>query len=112
MARRELTLTGYAGTMVLVPSPKNEKDSVEALRITVFGPNFPQRAVEPELMVGKLAAQRVTIARDQRSLHGYFFGIPASGSRIRVRYGESQEGVLRAAFRRSDVRPLPAGCRG
>jgi hypothetical protein len=112
MARRELTLTGYTGAMVLVPSPKNEKESVEALRITVFGPNFPQRAVEAELLVGRLAAQRVTVAPDQRSLRGYFFGIPPNGSRIRVRYGESQEGVVRDPFRRSDIRPLPAGCQG
>jgi hypothetical protein len=112
MARRELTLTGYAGAMALVPSPKNEKDSVEALRITVFGPNFPQRAVEPELLVGRSAAQRVTIAPDQRSLRGYFFGMPPNGSRIRVRYGESQEGAVRDRFRRKDVRPLPADCQG
>lgn len=112
MARRQLRLEGYVGEMVLMPSPEGAKATIEALRITVFGPNFPQRAVEPELLVGRVAAQRITISPDQRSIRGYFPLMPPSGARIRVRYGESQEGVVSETFQRKRVRPLPKGCEG
>ena len=112
MARRQLSLERYIGEKVLMPAGGGEKGNVEALRITVFGPNFPQRAVEPELFVGRLAAQRVAISADQRSIRGYFPVLPPSGARIRVRYGESQEGVLAETFQRKQVRPMPKGCEG
>ena len=111
MARRVLSLAGYEGEMVLMPSATDEKVTVEAIRVTVFGPNLPQRAVEPELLVGRSAAQGVHVAPDQRSIRGYFFEMPRSGARIRVRYGDSQEGIVRNPFRRQDVRPLPKDCR-
>lgn len=110
MARRQLTLESYFGEMVLMPAGVGEKGNVEALRITVFGTNFPQRAVEPELFVGQAGAQRVAISADQRSIHGYFPILPPSGARIRVRYGESQEGVLAQPFQRKQVRPMPKVC--
>lgn len=112
MARRELSLDGYQGEMVLMPSSTDADKDIAVLRVTVFGPNFPQRAVEPEMLVGRTAAQRVSISPDQRSIRGYFPTMPRSGARIRVRYGESQEGTLEKAFQREDVRPLPTECRG
>lgn len=110
MARRQLSLEGYLGEMVLMPSGRDEKSTIQALRITVFGPNFPQRAVEPEILVANVAAEGVTISPDQRSIRGYFLKMPPTGARIRVRYGESQEGVVSEAFLRERVRPLPKGC--
>src|SRR5438270_680028 len=96
MARRELTITHYESQRVLMPSPEGK--TVEAVRITVFGPNFPQRAVEPEILVGKLKAHNVSISRDQESIRGIFHELPPEGAEIRVRYGDSQEGVLREQF--------------
>ena|SRR5712691_7872603 len=112
MARRQLNLDGYLGEMVLMPSGTSQEPRVEALRVTVFGPNFPQRAVEPELLVGTATARAVTISADQRSIRGYFLVMPPSGARVRVRYGESQEGFVSETFQRQRVRPLPKGCRG
>jgi hypothetical protein len=85
---------------------------VEALRIVVHAPHFPQRAIEPELLVGELAAGRVSIANDQLSLRGYFFEIPPEGGTIRVRYGDSLEGELHGRFSRQAIRPVPTNCRG
>jgi hypothetical protein len=108
MARNQLTLTGYEAEMVLMPG--QEGKTSEAMRITVLGPNFPQRAVAPEILVGETGAERVTVAPDQRSIRGYFGLPPADGGIIRVRYGDSQEGLLREGFSRGKVRPLPQGC--
>ena len=63
-------------------------------------PMLPQRAIEPELLIGETIAARVSIARDQRSIKGYFLELPAEGQTIRVRYGDSQEGELRERFSR------------
>ena len=108
MARRELALTHYTADRVLMPSESGKR--VEAVRITIFGPNFPQRAVEPEILVGKALAYGVTITRDQQSICGYFQELPPDGELVRVRYGDSQEGVLREPFSHGKVRPLPKEC--
>ena len=108
MARRELMLTHYQADRVLMPAAGGK--IAEAVRITVFGPNFPQRAVEPEILVGKTLAYSVSVSRDQQSIRGFFRDLPSEGGLIRVRYGDSQEGVLREPFSRRNVRPLPEGC--
>jgi hypothetical protein len=107
MARNVLHLDRYEAQMVLMPEREGETAPVEALRIVVFGPNFPQRAIEPELLVGPEIAQRTSIARDQRSIEGFFFKLPLDGAPVRVRYGDSQEGELRERYSRERVRPLP-----
>jgi hypothetical protein len=110
MARNILPLSHYEAEKVLMPWPAGGHKVVEALRIIVFGPNFPQRAVEPEILVGETIAQRTSIARDQRSIRGYFFKMPPNGAAIHVRYAESQEGVLRERFSHEKVRSLPKEC--
>jgi len=105
MARNQLTLIRYEADMVLLPDDSGEISA--AVRVTVFGPQFPQRAVEPEILVGDDKALRVSVSPDQRSIRGFFRKPPAEGAEIRVRYGDSQEGVLEGAFSRRNVRPLP-----
>src|SRR5260221_444637 len=107
MAIRELTLTRYAADMVLAPIKGQVR---EAVRIVVFGPNFPERAVAPDILVGEQPAEHVSVARDQRRIRALLVEMPADGAVIRVRYGDSQEGVLREPFRRDQVRPMPKEC--
>ena len=93
--------------MVLMPV----KDEIrEVLRVTILGPNFPQRAIQPEIVANEQLAEGVSVSRDQKSIRGYFMQIPEEGARIRVRYGDSQEGVLREPFLRKSIRPLPKEC--
>lgn len=110
MARNVLPLDHYEAAMVWLPVREGEVKMVAALRVVVFGPSFPQRAIEPELLVGEEIARRATVARDQRSIRGYFFHEPSDGQPIRVRYGDSQEGELRERFSRDRIRPLPGHC--
>jgi hypothetical protein len=107
MARRELNVTHYQADLVLVPGKDKNQ---EAVRITVYGEQFPERAVEPEILVGEVAARQVTIARDQKSIRGFFDRMPPEGETVLVRYGDSQEGALREPFSRAAVRPLPKEC--
>jgi hypothetical protein len=83
----------------------------QGIRITVFGDWFPIRAVEPELLVGDEVAERVEVARDLRSIRGYFRQTLKNGSPIVVRYGDSQEGRLEQPFDARSIRPLPKECR-
>lgn len=108
MARRELAMTHYESQRVLMPSVEGK--TIEAVRIVVFGPNFPQRAVEPEILVGNAKAGNVSISLDQKSIRGVFHELPPDGAEIRVRYGDSQEGVLREPFSHRKVNPLPKEC--
>jgi hypothetical protein len=108
MARRVLIVTDYQAEYVLVPG-KN-KATQRAVRITVFGDSFPQRAIEPEILAGETPARNVSIAPGQKSIRGLFDQEPAEGTPIRVRYGDSQEGVLREPFVRKNVRTLPEEC--
>lgn len=110
MARNPLPLSHYEAEMVRMPRHEGEDKIVEALRVIVYGPMLPQRAIEPELLIGKTIAARVSIARDQHSIKGYFFELPAEGQSVRVRYGDSQEGELRERFFRKTIRPLPKEC--
>ena len=105
-----LPLSRYAARRVLLPGDAAHKTVVEGIEIVVFGDNFPIRAIEPEILVGGHSAQRVAVAADQRSIRGYLLQLPAEESTIRVRYGDSQEGELRSAFRVKTVRPLPTQC--
>lgn len=108
MAVHALELTGFDAETVLVPD--GQEGETEAIRITVHGPNFPQRALLPELWVGKLQAELVSIAPDERSLRGYLRKLPREGAPVVVRYGESQLGRIPRAFHRNRVRPLPKEC--
>jgi hypothetical protein len=110
VARNQLPLKGYEAHKVLAPRREGEKALAEALRITVFADNLPQRAIAPELLIGEASAERVSISRDQRSIRGLFFKPPKSGGLVRVRYGDSQEGVIEEPFARRNVRRLPRGC--
>jgi hypothetical protein len=108
MARRELMVTHYEAEMVLLPVKDARQ---EVLRLTVFGSNFPERAIEPEMFAVEVQAHNVSIARDQKSIRGFFSQLPPEGAPIRVRYGDSQEGVLREPFFARRVRPLDKECR-
>jgi hypothetical protein len=110
VARNVLPLSHYEAHKVLAPVREGETALTQAVRVVVFAPNFPQRAIEPELLVGQQFADRVSISHDQRSLRGLFFKMPAEGEVIRVRYGDSQEGELRERFTRESVRALPKTC--
>jgi hypothetical protein len=110
MARNELPLSDYRAEMVLLPAHVGATKLVAAVRLIVYGPHFSQRAIEPELLVGEEAAERISIAPDQQSLAGYYLQMPPDGARIRVRYGDSQEGEVRERFSRQTVRPLPKNC--
>ena len=107
MARRELTVTHYEAEMVIAPAHGVDR---EIVRITIFGPNFPQRAIEPEMLAGGNHAEAVSISRDQRSIRGLFSRLPAEGAVLRVRYGDSQEGVVRQPFVHASVHPLRREC--
>lgn len=111
MPLHQLPLSHYVAETVLMPGAK-PGDVAEAVRITVYGERFPQRAMLPELIVGDAQAERVTIAADERSIRGYLRTLPADGARIVVRYGASQAGTLERPFRRREIRPLPDGCEG
>jgi hypothetical protein len=108
MARRELTVTHYEAEYVLVPGKNGVTQ--QAVRTTIFGGAFPQRAVEPEILAGETSARGVSIARDQKSIRGLFDLEPPEGVPIRVRYGDSQEGVVPETFTRKKIRPLPKEC--
>jgi hypothetical protein len=107
MARRELVVTHFQAGKVLVPANDGIR---EVLRVTDFGPNFPQRAIEAELLIGKIPAQDVSIAFDQKSISGFYAWLPPDGAEVRVRYGGSEEGVLEERFSHAGVRPLAKGC--
>ena len=81
------------------------------IRITVFGDWFPIRAIEPEILVGEMAAERTEVARDLRSVRGYLRKTPNDGAQVIVRYGDSQEGILEERFVASRIHPLPRDCR-
>lgn len=99
----KLAVTSWEAQAVLLPEGKG-------IRITVFGDWFPVRAVEPEILVGEQAAERVEVARDQRSIRGYLRKPPKDGTPIVVRYGDSQEGILKERFSAGKIRPLPHDC--
>jgi hypothetical protein len=102
-ALHELKLDRWQAEAVLLPEGKG-------VRVTVYGDWLPMRAIEPEILVGEARAQRVRIARDMRSVHGYFRDPPPRGSRVLVRYGDSQEGTVAEPFDPARIRPLPAEC--
>lgn len=108
MTLHRLQLTKVEAELVLYPGAAG--DIVEAIRVIVHGPAFPQRALFPELIVGGEIAERVSVATDGRSIHGYFKTVPADRAVVSVRYGNSFAGTLRNAFRRDSVRPLEKNC--
>jgi hypothetical protein len=112
MARNKLILSHYEADMVLLPKVTNPNEVVEGMRLTVFAPNLPQRAIEPELLVQETLAHRTSIARDQQSIRGYFFQVPLEGGVIRVRYGDSLEGEVPERFMSKKLRRLPQDCQG
>lgn len=110
MARNALPVTHHEAQRVLMPAPGGRAGTIEAVRVTVFGSHFPQRAIAPELLVGGQRAEHVSIARDQRSLTGYFAALPREGAPVLVRYGDSLEGVLEQRFSHERVLPLRKSC--
>jgi hypothetical protein len=108
VARHVLQLTRIEAELVIYPGEGDEV--LEAVRVTVYGPIFPQRALVPELIVGKAKAERVSISPDGCTIRGYFRTLPAEGSSVTVRYGNSLEGTLRKAFLRRSIRPVPIEC--
>lgn len=110
MARNLLPLSHYEAEFVLLPEHPGDTRMVKAVRVVVHALLFPQRAIEPQLWVGKVLAQRTAIARNQRSIRGYFLEPPAHGQPIRVCYGDSLEGELDERFSRERIRPLPVNC--
>jgi hypothetical protein len=108
-AQQSLPLSHYDLQMVLLPGAENRP--VESIRITIYGENFPMRALQPEILVGEQQAQMVEVSQDQRSIYGYFLSTPENGAVIRVRYGLRQEGELRERFDAKRIRPLPEDCR-
>ena len=114
MARRELAVTHFEARKVLVPAEHgalpSEQTAREVLRVTIYGPNFPQRAIEPEILIGESRAQNVSIAPDQKSIRGIFTEAPSDDAEVRVVYGDSQEGVLKERFSRARIRPLTTEC--
>src|SRR3954454_5959573 len=99
----KLAVTRWEAQTVLLPEG-------QGIRITVFGDWFPIRAVEPEILVGEIPAQRVEVARDLRSIRGYMRYTPKDGAAVVVRYGDSQEGVVTERFAAARIRPLPRDC--
>ncbi len=110
MARNLLQLSHYEAEMVRMPSEERDGKVIEALRVVVFGPNFPQRAIDPEILIGRVFARRISISSNQGSIRGYFSELPEEGQSIRVRYGDSQEGELDERFSRKTIRPIPKDC--
>jgi hypothetical protein len=98
-----LAVTRWDAQAVLLPEGPG-------IRITVFGDWFPIRAVDPEILIGEMAATHVEVARNLRSIRGYVAKPPKDGARIVVRYGDSQEGILEEPFDGRKIRPLPDGC--
>jgi hypothetical protein len=109
MARNHLPLDSYDAKKVLMPGPGGT-GRVEAVRVTIFASYFPQRAIAPELIVGDVSAERVSISADQKRLEGYLRHLPRAPAVIRVRYGDSLEGELRERFSPERIRPLPDHC--
>jgi hypothetical protein len=110
MARNILPLSHYEAEMVRFPLREEDSKVVSVLRVTVFGPLFPQRAIEPELLIGNKIGRHTSVSRDQHSIRGYFVDLPSDGEIIRVRYGDSQEGEVRERFFQKAIRPLPKEC--
>lgn len=99
----KLAVTRWDAETVLLPEGRG-------IRITVFGKWFPIRAVEPEILVGDLVAERTEVMQDLRRIRGYLRKMPKDGARIVVRYGDSQEGVVKQPFDSKRVRPMPDEC--
>lgn len=112
MARRVLSVTDYEAKTVLLPAREDASKVAKGICVTVFGAYFPERAVQPEILVGKAPANLVRIARDSHSIRGYFYDPPSEGAVITVRYADSAEGVVREPFSLKRVQPLPADCGG
>ncbi len=106
--QHELELTGVDVDTVLLPD--QDGNPSEGVRITVHGPQFPQRALVPELWIGERRAEQVSISRDGRSLSGYLRELPPDRATVSVRYGASLAGSLELGFRRDKIRPLPGEC--
>jgi hypothetical protein len=108
MPVQNLVLNDYEAQAVLMPGKAAKP--VRAVRITIFGEHFPQRALMPEILVGDQSAQNVEISRDQRTIQGYLLKTPPDGATIRVRYGHSQEGELKERFAVGRMRALAQEC--
>jgi hypothetical protein len=109
-ALRKLVLNHFEAKAVLVPARDPRQPAVAGICITVAGQYFPQRAVEPDVLVGEIASDFTRISVDQRSISGFFRQSLPEGGVVRVRYGDSQEGELQTRFSAKLVHPLPRDC--
>jgi hypothetical protein len=57
-------------------------------RIKLTGWDFPQRALEPFMLVGKLVSQHVEIAPDGQTAQGYFAAPLPTARRLSFGYGK------------------------
>ena len=109
-ALRKLLLSHYEAKAVLLPARDPKQPPVSGICVTAMGEYFPQRAVEPEVLVGEIASDFTRISVDQRSISGFFRRPLPEGGVVRVRYGDSQEGEFEQRFSSKLVRPLPREC--
>ena len=109
-ALRKLVLNHYQAKAVLLPALDPREPAVTGICITVTGQYFPQRAVEPEVLVDEIASDFTRISVDQRSISGFFRHSLPEGGLVRVQYGDSQEGELEQRFSAKLVHPLPREC--
>jgi hypothetical protein len=109
-ALRKLLLNHFDAKVVLLPARDPRPPAAPGICITVAGQYCPQRAVEPEMLVGGIASDFTRISVDQRSIAGFFRHSLPEGGVVRVQYGDGQEGELDQRFSAKLVRPLPRKC--
>jgi hypothetical protein len=109
-ALRKLVLHHFEAKAVFLPARDPKQPPVTGTCITITGQYFPQRAVEPEVVVGDIASDFTRISVDQRSISGFFRRSLPEGGAVRIRYGDSQEGELEQRFSATLVHPLPGEC--
>ena len=109
-ALRRLVLSHYVAKTVLLPAHDPKLPAVAGICVMVTGEHFPQRAVEPEILVDEIAADFTRISVDQHTISGFFRKPLPEGGVVRVRYGDSQEGEVEQHFSSKSVQPLPREC--
>jgi hypothetical protein len=109
-ALRRLPLSRYEARTVLLPAHDPKQPAVAGTCVTVTGEYFPQRALEPQVLVDEIVADFTRISVDQHTISGFFRKPLPEGGVVRVRYGDSQEGEVEQRFSSKSVRPLPREC--
>jgi hypothetical protein len=76
------------------------------MRLKLTGTHFPQRALEPFVVVGKVRSQFVEIAEDSLSAYAYFDEPLPEGGRPEFGYGDQVYLRFPGAFDSDAFRPL------